>query len=153
MILVVVSSCYLTYRFSNLEDLLHRSRAYLPAKIAVLLDANPSLIAPAVTTFCQRDIIDKRICRKNEHFPPDDKVLRLVTFTKFLYAMISHEKFKPERNNWNFPPPSDPRYKEYQLGYKIVSIRFFSREHSIRWLCEWIQCHSLIICRLAVLKF
>lgn len=105
-----------------MENFLHRSRVYVPAKVAALLDAEPNLITAAVTAYCQRDVIDQRVYRKNEQFPPNDIVLRSVTFTKFSYAMISCEKFSLEKNNWNFPPPTDARYKKYQLGYKIVCI-------------------------------
>lgn len=105
----------------DFQELLHRSRVYLPAKVAALLDAKPNLISAAVTAFFHRDIIDTKICRKMEHFPPEDIVLRSVTFTKFSYAMLSHDRSNPERNRWNLPPFSDPHYKEYLLGYKIVS--------------------------------
>ncbi|XP_065208009.1 protein ecdysoneless homolog [Planococcus citri] len=105
----------------GLNESLHRSRAYLPAKIAALLDAKPGLIAPAVTAFCQRDLIDTRICKKMETFPPDDMVLRMVTFTKFNYAMIARHKMYPEKKSaWKLPPSSSPNFKEYHLGYKIA---------------------------------
>lgn len=107
----------------NLSNLLHKSRAYLPVKVAAILDANPSLIAAAITAYCQMDPIDAKICKKMSHFPPQDIVLRLVTFTKFLYAMVSHQKLNFERNRslWKLPLPSSSNFKESYLGYKIVS--------------------------------
>ncbi len=114
-----------------MNELLHKSRVYLPAKVAALLDAKPGLIASAVTAYCERDPIDERLCQKMNHFPPNDMVLRLVTFTKFLYAFISHQKINMRRNRllWNLPHPSQPDYKEHCLGYKIVS-NFF-RKHKL----------------------
>lgn len=56
-------------------------------------------------------------------FPPENRVMTRVTFTKCLYAMILHQRFVPERRTgWNLPPPTDPSYAAHILGIKIVSI-------------------------------
>lgn len=109
-------------RFANgVNEFLHHSRAYIPVKVAALLNTNPSLIASAVTAYCERDLIDKKICKSMKHFPPERLVLRSVKFTRFLYAMISHEKID-KLTNWTLPSPAESDFKEQVLGFKIVSL-------------------------------
>ncbi|XKL63224.1 hypothetical protein PGB90_005588 [Kerria lacca] len=131
----------------NLSNLLHKSRAYLPVKVAAILDANPSLIAAAITAYCQMDPIDAKICKKMSHFPPQDIVLRLVTFTKFLYAMVSHQKLNFERNRslWKLPLPSSSNFKESYLGYKItcgfeiLASKYNTEDSDLTLNKKWIQ--------------
>lgn len=44
----------------KIKENLHRTTVCVPAEISALLKCNPSLIAPAVRAFCERDPIDKR---------------------------------------------------------------------------------------------
>nr|CAI5836375.1 unnamed protein product [Callosobruchus analis] len=64
------------------KDNLHRVKVYLPISIAAILKKKPNLIAPAVQAFCNRDTVDLKACRAMKYFPPEDRVLTRVTFTK-----------------------------------------------------------------------
>ncbi|XP_034250445.1 protein ecdysoneless [Thrips palmi] len=106
---------------NKIKENLHRTTLSLPAEISVLLKHNPSLIAPAVRAFCERDPIDKRACRNMTHFRPENCVMSSVVFTRCLYAMLCHEKSIPEkRSGWQLPPPNSPTFKMYNLGYKVA---------------------------------
>lgn len=62
------------------------------------------------------------------NFPPKDRVMRTVTMTKCLYAMLVQQKYNPEkRTGWNLVNTSDSQYKAQITGIKIVSefIYFF----------------------------
>lgn len=53
-----------TFRYpEKIEENLHKCHAYLPLSVAYLLKYQPSLIAPAVLSFCHRDPLDIRACR------------------------------------------------------------------------------------------
>lgn len=45
----------------KIQELIHQTVAFVPAGVAALLRAKPSLIAPAVVAFCHRDPIDVRV--------------------------------------------------------------------------------------------
>ncbi|KAJ1529564.1 hypothetical protein ONE63_006336 [Megalurothrips usitatus] len=105
----------------KIKENLHRTTIHVPAEISVLLKDNPSLIAPAVRAFCERDPIDKRACRNMIHFRPENCVMASVVFTRCLYAMLCHEKAVPEkRSGWSLPPPNSPTFNMYNLGYKVA---------------------------------
>ncbi|XP_075224302.1 ecdysoneless cell cycle regulator [Lycorma delicatula] len=105
----------------RIENNLHRANAFVPVGVAALLKERPSLIAPATVAFCHRDPIDMRACRAMRFFPPENRVMTRVTFTKCLYAMLSHQKFSPDRRTgWNLPLPSDPLHAAHSLGVKIA---------------------------------
>ncbi|XP_066992777.2 protein ecdysoneless [Anabrus simplex] len=105
----------------KITELLHRATAYVPVAVAALLKAKPSLIAPAVLAFCNRDPIDMKACRAMRYFPPENRVLTCVTFTKCLYAMITHHKYIPDRRTgWNMPPVNSPDFKAHNLGVKLA---------------------------------
>lgn len=58
----------------------------------------------------------------SRNFPPTERVMRTVTMTKCLYAMIVQQKFTPEkRAGWNLVETSNPQYKAQITGIKIVS--------------------------------
>lgn len=110
-------SCYPDEITQNL----HHATAYLPVGIATILKHKPNLISPAVRAFCNRDTIDMKACRAMKYFPPENRVYRTVTFTKCLYAMITHSKFVPDRRTgWNLPAPASDKYKAHVLGMKIA---------------------------------
>ncbi|NXW98390.1 ECD protein, partial [Larus smithsonianus] len=99
----------------------HRAHCYLPAGIVAVLRQRPSLVAPAVQAFYLRDPVDLRACRSFQTFPPDERVMTVVTFTKCLYAQLVQQKFVPDRRSgYTLPLPSHPQYKAYELGMKLA---------------------------------
>ncbi|XP_009994707.1 PREDICTED: protein SGT1 [Chaetura pelagica] len=99
----------------------HRAHCYLPVGIAAVLKQRPSLVAPAVQAFYLRDPGDLRACRCFRTFPPDQRVMTLVTFTKCLYAQLVQQKFVPDRRSgYTLPLPSHPQYKAHELGMKLA---------------------------------
>lgn len=119
----------------KIKENLHRTTLSVPAEISALLKYNPSLIAPAVRAFCERDPIDKRAsspynypmivivkypilykyklfklpflqaCRNMTHFRPENCIMSSVVFTRCLYAMLCHEKSVPEKRSGWSLPP------------------------------------------------
>jgi len=58
------------------------------------------------------------------NFPPKERVMRTVTMTKCLYAMLIKQKCVPEkRTGWDLVDSSDPKHKAQITGVKIVSIK------------------------------
>lgn len=56
------------------------------------------------------------------HFLPKERVMRTVTMTKCLYAMLSQQKFNPDKKTgWDLVKTSDPQYKAQITGINIVS--------------------------------
>jgi len=105
----------------KIKENLHKCHAYLPVGVAYLLKQQPSLIAPAVLAFCHRDPLDIRACRIMKNFPPKERVMRTVTMTKCLYAMLVQQKFNPEkRTGWDLVETSNPQHKAQMLGIKIA---------------------------------
>ncbi|NXK55507.1 ECD protein, partial [Chauna torquata] len=99
----------------------HRAHCYLPAGIVAVLKQRPSLVAAAVQAFYLRDPIDLRACRSFQTFPPEERVMTMVTFTKCLYAQLVQQKFAPDRRSgYTLPLPSHPQYKAYELGMKLA---------------------------------
>lgn len=110
-----------------MDSFFHKTRLYIPAKVAAILDAKPSLISKAVTAYRQfksdSTSTNSHQTKKIYNYLPVDMTVRLVKFSKYLYAMISCSgKEIPESHlGWPFPPSSAPNFKEHELGYKIVS--------------------------------
>ncbi|KAM6329633.1 protein ecdysoneless homolog isoform 1-T2 [Podargus strigoides] len=99
----------------------HRAHCYVPAGIVAVLRQRPSLVAAAVQAFYLRDSVDLRACRSFQTFPPDQRVMTVVTFTKCLYAQLVQQKFFPDRRSgYTLPLPSHPQYKAYELGMKLA---------------------------------
>ncbi|XP_065602755.1 protein ecdysoneless homolog isoform X2 [Cyrtonyx montezumae] len=99
----------------------HRAHCYLPAGIVAVLKQRPSLVAAAVQAFYLRDPTDLRACRSFRTFPPEDRVMTTVTFTKCLYAQLVQQKFAPDRRSgYTLPLPSHPQYKAHELGMKLA---------------------------------
>ncbi|XP_041866262.1 protein ecdysoneless homolog [Melanotaenia boesemani] len=100
---------------------LHRAHCFIPAGIATVLAQRPDLVAPAVSAFYLRDPVDLQACRSFKTFPPETRVLTLVTFTRCLYAQLQQQQFTPDRRSgFNLPPHSHPQYKAQELGMKLA---------------------------------
>ncbi|XP_069701483.1 protein ecdysoneless [Periplaneta americana] len=105
----------------KIAELIHRTNVYIPVGVAALLKEKPNLISPAVLAFCNRDPIDMKACRAMRYFPPENRVMTNVVFTKCLYAMITHHKFNPDRRTgWNIPPTNSADFKSHNLGVKLA---------------------------------
>lgn len=57
----------------------HRAHCYLPAGIVAVLRQRPSLVAAAVEAFYLRDPVDLRACRSFRTFPPEERVMTVVS--------------------------------------------------------------------------
>ncbi|XP_030059299.1 protein ecdysoneless homolog [Microcaecilia unicolor] len=105
----------------KIQHFLHRAYCYLPMNIAALLKKCPQLVAPAVQAFYLRDPIDLQACVTFHNFPPEPRVLSLVTFTKCLYAQLMQQRFLPDRRSgYSLPSPSHTHYKAHELGMKLA---------------------------------
>lgn len=79
----------------------HQKTCIIPAKLAWLLNNNPSLISAAINRFCDKDPEDLKKCRYLNHFKPTDLVNYRVLFTKHLYGKLKYCDYKPDkRHNW-----------------------------------------------------
>lgn len=79
----------------------HQKTCIIPAKLAWLLNNNPSLISAAINRFCDKDPADLKLCRFLTHFKPTDLVSYRVVFTKHLYGKLKYSDYKPDkRHNW-----------------------------------------------------
>jgi hypothetical protein len=83
----------------------HHATLPLPRKVAHILHANPSYIAPVVEAFYLRDPISVRLLQPEKSkiplvFESDDFVQVSVRFTKVLYAQLLGQQWSP-------PPPWD----------------------------------------------
>lgn len=106
---------------NNLVDGLHRQTVYLPVAAAALLQHKPQLVAAAVRAFCHRDPIDMKACRAMKYFPPENRVRSSVLFSKYLYAMLTHSQYMPDRRTgWNLPTSSHSDFKSHLLGVKLA---------------------------------
>lgn len=106
----------------NIVDNLHCATVYVPVAAAALLRHNPQLMSWAVRAFCHRDQVDLKACRAMKHFPPENRVYTRITFTKCLYAMLSHQNYLPDRRTgWNLPKLTEPTYKAHLMGVKLAS--------------------------------
>lgn len=100
---------------------LHHAHCFIPAGIALVLAKCPNLVAAAVSAFYLRDPIDLQACRNFKTFPPDTRVLTMVTFTRCLYAQLQQQQFTPDRRSgFVLPPRSHPKYKAHELGMKLA---------------------------------
>lgn len=99
----------------------HRQAVYVPIAAAALLAERPQLIAAAVRAFVHRDPIDRKACRAMKYFPPENRVRTSVVFTKYLYAMMAHSQFTPDRRTgWNLPPNHHEQFKAHSLGVRLA---------------------------------
>lgn len=112
------------FNLERLADGMHRTNAYLPIQAAAILQHRPALIAAAVRAFVHRDPIDMKALRAMKHFPPENRVRQPVVFTKYLYAMLTHSQYMPDRRTgWNLPSSSSnggDAFKSHSLGVKLA---------------------------------
>lgn len=83
----------------------HHATLQLPRKVAHILHANPSYVAPVIEAFYLRDPISIRLLQPEKSkiplvFSPEDFVQVSVRFTKVLYAQLLGQQ-------WNPPSPWD----------------------------------------------
>lgn len=106
----------------SITDGLHSATLYLPIGVASILKYKPNLVSSAVQAFCNRDIVDMKVCRAMKYFPPENRVYTKVKFTKCLYAMLIHSRYVPDKRiGWNVPLINSPQYKSHNLGVKLAS--------------------------------
>lgn len=106
---------------NNLADGLHRQTLFLPVSAAAILIHKPQIVAAAVRAFCHRDPIDMKACRAMKYFPPENRVRCSILFSKYLYAMLTHSKYMPDRRTgWNLPTSSHSDFKSHLLGVKLA---------------------------------
>ena len=83
------------------KTFIHQKTCIIPAKLAWLLNNNPSLISAAINRFCDKDPDDLKKCRFLNHFKPTDLVNYRVMFTKHLYGKLKYCDYKTDkRHNW-----------------------------------------------------
>lgn len=105
----------------KIQQNFHHAHCYVPAGIAVVLSRRPDLIAPAVSAFYLRDPVDLQACRTFRTFPPDTRVMKLVKFTRCLYAQLQQQSFVPDRRSgFTLPARSHPQYRAHELGMKLA---------------------------------
>ncbi|KAJ3196339.1 hypothetical protein HK101_009255 [Irineochytrium annulatum] len=71
----------------------HRSKCYVPRDVARILAVDPTLVAPAVEAFYNRDPLQLKVCQKMARFPPSTSVKTTVKFTRTLYAQLVGQRF------------------------------------------------------------
>lgn len=106
---------------NKIKDNFHRANAFLPVNVAALLAQKPNLIEAAAQAFCDRDSLDLKVCRAMKYFPPENRIMTHITFSKYSYVILSHSRYVPElKTGWNLPPPHSKAYKSHILGVKIA---------------------------------
>lgn len=106
---------------NRIKQLYHKAHCYVPNSVAALLQSDPSLVSYAVRSFYLRDPIDLKACRAMKYFPPENRVMRTVTFTRCLYAQLVCQSFKPDaKTGWNMPPENSNLFKSHDLGMKLA---------------------------------
>jgi hypothetical protein len=107
---------------------LHKALAYLPDEIVLILQEQPSLIAPAVTAFYERDPVQLKACQAMQQFPPTSSGrVASVQLTRVLYGQLLGQRFFPpkpfERSAWfKGVHQGTAQWKQRDLGMKIVSL-------------------------------
>lgn len=121
---------------AKIGALMHRCRTVLPGRVAFLLARDPALICHSIRAFYHRDDQDVAACRLMKHFPAGGRpVSRLVKLTKFGYAQLLGQHYKPDSKlNWyaagsanasanvptgNNSTASTEAEKPFDLGFKI----------------------------------
>lgn len=106
---------------NRVKELHHKANCYVPNSVAALLQSDSSLVSYAVRSFYLRDPIDLKACRAMKYFPPENRVMRTVTFTRCLYAQLVCQSFKPDaKTGWNMPPENSNLFKSHDLGMKLA---------------------------------
>lgn len=103
---------------------LHRTKAYLPVKIAQALSKDPELIQKAVEGFYVRDPAQLRAAARMTHFPPSPAVLVPVRMTRAAYAQLQGQVFHPPRvfgPEWHVREDEGDERRYRDLGVKIAT--------------------------------
>ena len=103
------------------KEMMHRSVAVVPARIAHVLRKDPQSVASAVEAFHYRDPYDIRAARAMAYFPPHDLVKINVGFNRCLYAQIALQEYAAPKAWPPLPPPSHADYPAALLGVKIAA--------------------------------
>ena len=99
----------------------HRSRCFLPRKVAEILAREPRLVAPAVEAFYSWDPMSMRIASKMERFDPSTCVPVTVRFTRLTFAQLASQQFYPPKPFLpHVPPSSDRNFLAWQAGGKLA---------------------------------
>lgn len=105
----------------RIKDFQHKTQCFVPVGVATLLQADPTLISPAVRSFYCRDTLDLKACDAMKYFPPENCVWYTATFTRCLYAQLMGQQFKPDvKVGWKMPPKNSPTHKGFDLGVKLA---------------------------------
>ena len=119
---------------TKIYSTIHKSNVILPCSVAFLLNENPTLISHAIRAFYCRDDLDLAACRLMKHFQPKQLVKRAVKLSRFNYAQLVGQNYKPDSKlNWYAATrlsANDDRKatgsgssaqieKQYDLGFKI----------------------------------
>ncbi|BDA41334.1 probable protein ecdysoneless homolog [Coccomyxa sp. Obi] len=110
---------------------MHGARVIVPARVAALLAAEVQLVAPAVEAFHYRDVDDMRAAQRMQHFPAQDMVNVVASFSRCLYAQLEQQQFEPPKG-YPLPPPDSPPYRAAHLGMKLTcgfEMLYSKREH------------------------
>lgn len=99
----------------------HHVLCYLPISIKYLLEKKPSLIAPAILAFINRDPLDVKTGQKLSHFSFQSTVACRVCFTKCLYGQLIKQNFIPDKSMIsNLPEVSSATYKGHVIGLQLT---------------------------------
>ncbi|XP_026316959.1 protein ecdysoneless [Hyposmocoma kahamanoa] len=97
----------------KMTENIHRALVKLPLDVATLLTLKPSFISPIVSSYCEHDMLEARVC-KNVTFK--NCITVQVKFTKCLYAMLTHSKLITNLKNAHV----DLNDKKRNLGLKLT---------------------------------
>ena len=79
-----------------------------------------SLLLPYTNALC----VLLQACRRMHAFGSQECRMARVCFSKYLYAMLTHENFTtPQHPTFSMPARSSSHFKAHELGMKLVSIR------------------------------
>lgn len=99
----------------------HHVLCHLPMAVKYLLEKKPSLIAPAVLAFVNRDPIDEKTCQQLKHFSLESPVPHRVCFTKCLYGQLVKQNFVPDKSALKLLPEiSSNAYKGHVVGLQLT---------------------------------
>eukprot|EP00038_Savillea_parva_P012957 m.208038 g.208038 ORF g.208038 m.208038 type:complete len:760 (-) comp24002_c0_seq1:88-2367(-) len=111
-------------RLGQYPNLMHASvhwaRCDIPAQLGAALAKDPSLVAPAVAAFYERDPIDMKHCGAMTRFPPSTRVPVSVRFTRCLYAMLAQQRFESARVFGAPPRAGTSAFRAHDLGAKLA---------------------------------
>lgn len=103
----------------KIKDQIHYAHAYLPVRLAKIIQVQPHLIANATRAFCLRDALEMKAVKNIPHFSSDQKIIQRIKFTKCLYAMLMSNQFVHP----SIPPPTHPDHKAHSIGVRLVSFK------------------------------